>query len=137
MKNIVGYFQNNMKTFVTQSKIDKKLCIHCKHCESVGLFPPRLFCGLYRSKADDSPLYSVQMVRNNPFKCGGRKWEISPNIQTCETEEEAERLQHEESVASYMSRARRIVATGERCYMTCGALDEAIKRVRRELANTR
>lgn len=117
-----------MKTFVEQSQIDKKLCIHCKHCEEHGLPPQRIMCGLFRSPVDDSPIRSAFVARMNPVWCGGRKWEINPDIVVCKTEQDAENFQHEDSVGQFMSTARDIVRGKiSRPLCTCAGLEEAME----------
>lgn len=118
------------KSFIEKSKIDKKLCIHCKHCNIY--VDNKIMCGLYRNKVDDKELYSAWENRYSK-RCDGVKWEIRPEIVVCESEKESDFLHSEYSIQEFLPLARKIVR-GEATsgYFTCGRLVEAIKRAEQE-----
>lgn len=74
------------KWFVLQEQIDKKLCIHCKHC----VHDNEYMCGLYRDKVANRPIFKCDTLRKNFNSCGfdGEKWEQHKNIMVLETQEE-------------------------------------------------
>ena len=124
------------KSFEVKSKIDKKLCINCKHClifYSLGGMGDRIMCGFYRDKVDDSEIYSAFRSRYSPWLCGGRKWEIKPEIVICKSEEEANFLRSEQFIEGFLPLARQVVR-GEvkKPQFTCGGYEEAIKRAKEE-----
>ena len=125
-----------MKTYINKSKLDKKLCIHCKHCNvysGCGL-KDRIMCDLYKDKVSGSELYSAFSNRYNIFKCGGFKWEISPDILVCETEKEAIELNYESQIESYMDYARKILKGDiKKGPITCGFLEKALEKASKEL----
>ena len=127
-----------MKHFIEKTKIDKKLCIHCKHCNvysGLGAVN-RIMCNLYTSEVDGKELYSASENRSNIFRCGGNKWQKKENIHVCETANEAETLNSEEWTESFIPLARSLVNNSKSPATTCGGLDAAIKRVQEELAKT-
>jgi len=123
------------KSFVEKSKIEKKLCINCKHCSVyAGLGKDRIMCGLYKDKVDDSELYYAWQSRDIPWRCGGRKWEIDPKIVVCESEEEADFLRSESFIESFMPLARKVVkGETKESPFSCGGYEEALKRAKQEL----
>ena len=125
----------NRKLFLEKSQIDKKLCIHCKHCsaDSIGWDVDKIMCGLYRSEVDDSPLYRAWENRYNPHKCGGKKWEISLNIVIRDTKEVVDYLSLEQDIEGDMPFARELVRDKKKPFATCGSLDLAIERAEKEL----
>jgi hypothetical protein len=123
------------KSFIEKSQIDKKLCIHCKHCSVyAGLgVKDRIMCGLYRDKVDDSELYTAFYSRLNPLKCGGSKWEISPDIVICQSKEDAESFQSEDWIESFLPLARKVVkGEVEKPLFTCGGYEKALERALKE-----
>ena len=122
--------------YVEQSQIDKKLCIHCKHCEIYGCgFEEKIMCSLYRSPVDDKELYSAFEARTNNSLCGGKHWELSPEIIICQSKEEAFEKREEQSINTYMETARKIINGEQKMVFTCGYLEKAIKRVNEFLEN--
>ena len=118
------------KSFITHEQINKKLCIHCKHCE---VFPglgmkDKIMCCLYRDKVNNSAIYNAWESRYVPWLCGGRKWEMSSDIEVCPSEEVAEYLRREDWVESFMPFAKQVVEGKAKVFCTCDGLQEAIKR---------
>ena len=127
---------NDDKSFIEKSQINKKLCIHCKYCSVyAGLgMKDRVMCGLYKDKVDDSELYYAWQSRYIPWRCGGRKWEIAPNLIVCESKEEAAHLRSEDFIERFMPLARKVVKEEEKeSPFTCGGYEEAKLRARQNL----
>lgn len=123
-----------MKTFISQSIAEKQLCIHCKYCVTTY---PTLFagepchsCSLKRNRVDDSPKHTAAFARKNPLICGGRKWALSSDVVVCETDAQAEHMRSEDWINGFIERAKELVAKNESPTVTCGGLDEAIRRVK-------
>jgi len=86
-------------------------------------------CDLVKSKVDDSEVYQAFINRNNPFVCGGRKWEINPDIVVTSSDLESYNLCSEDWIESFMPQARDIVSGKVSPPMfSCGGLETAIKR---------
>jgi len=123
-----------MKLYIEKSQIDKKLCIHCEHCSvyaGIGA-KDRIMCGLYRDKIDNSEIYYAWQSRSLLGKCGGRKWKVSSNLVICESKEKADHLRSEDWIEGFMPFAREVVKNNQKISITCGGLDSAIERVRKE-----
>lgn len=84
-------------------------------------------CGLYRSKVDDSPMYSAEYSRTRIGLCVGGRWELSENVVGVEN---AEKANYEQQVEEWMDAARAYVKAGEVPMFSNGLLNEAIKRVK-------
>ena len=126
-----------MKTYVTSELIAKRLCIHCKHCETT--YPtleasnPRHNCTLKRSDVDNSPCYTAHEARLRRSICGGHYWQQGSNVAVYSTETEAKAAQKEDWIRSFISIAREHIRDGVVPRVTCGGYDEARRRVEAEM----
>ena len=122
-----------MKEFIEKERLDKRLCIDCLHHVSIGGFMgnPTHYCGKYdRSPVDDSPTVLAILARQkDPCNEEGVYWEKLENLIEARDKEEAKHLNYEEGVSEWMDHAKRHYMK-EDPMISCGSLDEAIKRVR-------
>jgi hypothetical protein len=96
-----------MKKYIEKSKIDKKLCIHCKYHVLSDIVSSG-YCGFIRNMVDDNPSYSALRSRESIHLCGfdGLWWEINEGIVVTKSEEEAKKLRTESLIQSYMEMAK-------------------------------
>lgn len=116
-----------MKKFITKDRLKEKLCIDCRFYDERAFGS---FCGLKKSKISGGPAYSVLMARYNPFICFGRKWEKQESTVACDTQEQADNLEHEQGVDRFLEAAKRIISGEQKKIFTCGLLEEAIERLK-------
>ena len=114
--------------YITQERLNKKLCIDCRHVV-LGMDRPK--CGYFRSKVDDSPKDYAQITRD--FDCKGIFWK-SKDFIIVKDENEAARLRNEDFINDFMDFARKVVrGEAKLSEVTCGGLEEAIRRAKLEL----
>lgn len=115
-----------MNKFITKDRLKEKLCIDCRFYDERSFGS---FCGLKKSKIGGGPAYSVSMARHSPFICFGREWAQQESIVACDTQEEADNLEHEQGVNGFLEAAKRIISGEQKKIFTCGLLEEAIERL--------
>lgn len=123
-----------MITYISKERENKKWCIDCEHCIRNLAFVNIYSCNLYRDNVDGSPRFICSDVRDTE-KCNGEKWVLKKKIVVAKNQTEADRLNEEENIEDFMKTAREHVKNGTAPFVTCGYMEKAMERAKKELEN--